>query len=64
MSLTVLPPPPRLGVVVVVVPVLCCLLSVVLNGMTAEKNAEPVNNVCFPSVVNVGYAPEGYSLCR
>ena len=63
MSLTVLPPPPRL-VVVVVVPVLCCLLFVVLNGMTAEKNAEPVNNVCFPSVVNVGYAPEGYNLCR
>lgn len=35
----------------------------VLNGMTADKNAEPVNNVCFPSVVNVGYAPEGYNLC-
>lgn len=31
--------------------------------MTADKNAEPVNNVCFPSVVNVGYAPEGYNLC-
>jgi len=33
----------------------------VLNGMTDEN--EPVNNVCFPSVVNAGYAPEGYNLC-
>jgi len=34
----------------------------VLNGMTKE-NDDPVNNVCFPSVVNEGYAPEGYNLC-
>jgi hypothetical protein len=33
-----------------------------LNGV-AEDN-EPVNNVCFPSMVNEGYAPEGYNLCR
>jgi phytoene dehydrogenase-like protein len=34
----------------------------VLNGMTEDN--EPVNNVCFPSMVNEGYAPEGYNLCR
>ncbi|VEU41155.1 unnamed protein product [Pseudo-nitzschia multistriata] len=34
----------------------------VLNGMKGE-NDDPVNNVCFPSVVNDGYAPEGYNLC-
>ncbi|KAG7362728.1 oxidoreductase, FAD-binding [Nitzschia inconspicua] len=37
----------------------------ILNGMGAESGNEknPVNNVCFPSVVNEGYAPAGYSLC-
>jgi phytoene dehydrogenase-like protein len=37
----------------------------ILNGIGAEAGNEknPVNNVCFPSVVNEGYAPEGYSLC-
>jgi len=34
----------------------------VLNGMK-DENDDPVNNVCFPSVVNEGYAPEGYNLC-
>jgi phytoene dehydrogenase-like protein len=34
----------------------------VLNGVTEDN--EPVNNVCFPSMVNEGYAPEGYNLCR
>eukprot|EP00536_Pseudo-nitzschia_multiseries_P002551 jgi/Psemu1/183754/e_gw1.34.36.1 len=34
----------------------------VLNGMI-DENDDPVNNVCFPSVVNEGYAPEGYNLC-
>mmetsp|Transcript_16417 Transcript_16417/g.45303 ORF Transcript_16417/g.45303 Transcript_16417/m.45303 type:complete len:593 (-) Transcript_16417:1203-2981(-) len=35
----------------------------VLNGMKDENDDDPVNNVCFPSVVNDGYAPEGYNLC-
>mmetsp|Transcript_23801 Transcript_23801/g.50611 ORF Transcript_23801/g.50611 Transcript_23801/m.50611 type:complete len:164 (+) Transcript_23801:205-696(+) len=26
-------------------------------------NDDPVNNICFPSVVNEGYAPEGSNLC-
>ncbi|KAL3922050.1 MAG: hypothetical protein SGILL_002415 [Bacillariaceae sp.] len=37
----------------------------ILNGIGDESGNEenPVNNICFPSVVNEGYAPEGYSLC-
>lgn len=37
----------------------------ILNGIGDESGNEknPVNNVCFPSVVNEGYAPEGYGLC-
>jgi phytoene dehydrogenase-like protein len=37
----------------------------ILNGIGDESGNEknPVNNVCFPSVVNDGYAPEGYGLC-
>lgn len=37
----------------------------ILNGIGEERGNEknPVNNVCFPSVVNKGYAPEGKSLC-
>jgi phytoene dehydrogenase-like protein len=37
----------------------------ILNGHGEESDDEknPVNNICFPSVVNKGYAPEGYSLC-
>jgi phytoene dehydrogenase-like protein len=37
----------------------------ILNGIGSEagNDQNPVNNVCFPSVVNKGYAPEGYSLC-
>jgi phytoene dehydrogenase-like protein len=37
----------------------------ILNGIGSEAGGEknPVNNVCFPSVVNQGYAPKGYSLC-
>jgi phytoene dehydrogenase-like protein len=37
----------------------------ILNGIGRERgNAEnPANNVCFPSVVAKGYAPEGYHLC-
>jgi phytoene dehydrogenase-like protein len=34
----------------------------VLNGMK-DANDDPVNNICFPSMVNEGYAPEGYNLC-
>ena len=34
----------------------------VLNGMK-DANDDPVNNVCFPSVVNDGYAPDGFNLC-
>jgi len=34
----------------------------VLNGMT-DTDDGPVNNVCFPSMVNEGYAPDGYNLC-
>ena len=37
----------------------------ILNGIGEASGTEeyPVNNVCFPSVVNDGYAPEGYNLC-
>lgn len=39
----------------------------ILNGIAEEfgkKSSPPlVNNVCFPSVVNRGYAPDGFSLC-
>lgn len=37
----------------------------ILNGIGEASGTEefPVNNVCFPSVVNRGYAPEGYNLC-
>ena len=37
----------------------------ILNGNGEESDLEknPVNNACFPSVVNKGYAPEGCSLC-
>lgn len=37
----------------------------VLNGNPAQRNTKeyPINNICFPSVVNPSYAPEGYSLC-
>ena len=37
----------------------------ILNGIGNEAGNEqnPVNNVCFPSVVNKGYAPDGYTLC-
>jgi phytoene dehydrogenase-like protein len=37
----------------------------ILNGIDDERGTEdnPVNNVCFPSVVSKGYAPEGHGLC-
>ena len=37
----------------------------ILNGIAADRGSDvsPVNNVCFPSVVNKGYAPEGSGLC-
>eukprot|EP00980_Cylindrotheca_fusiformis_P011948 scaffold2830_cov131-Cylindrotheca_fusiformis.AAC.69 len=39
----------------------------ILNGMTSDFVVEPplylVNNICFPSEVNRGYAPDGFSLC-
>jgi phytoene dehydrogenase-like protein len=35
----------------------------ILNGEESGDEKNPVNNVCFPSVVNKGYAPEGFSLC-
>ena len=37
----------------------------ILNGIGADRGSEsnPINNICFPSVVARGYAPEGYSLC-
>ncbi len=31
----------------------------ILNG----EGKGPVNNICFPSVINDSYAPKGYSLC-
>jgi len=37
----------------------------ILNGIEEDRGTEafPVNNVCFPSVVSPGYAPEGKNLC-
>lgn len=37
----------------------------ILNGIGPDRgNVEhPANNVCFPSVVAKGYAPDGYHLC-
>ena len=38
----------------------------ILNGIGEEGGSDgsgPVNNICFPSVVNKGYAPDGYTLC-
>lgn len=38
----------------------------ILNGEgSGRRNTKeyPINNVCFPSVVNRGYAPEGFELC-
>jgi phytoene dehydrogenase-like protein len=37
----------------------------VLNGIGSERGNEknPVNNVCFPSVVSQSYAPPGIGLC-
>jgi len=37
----------------------------ILNGIGEERGneANPVNNVCFPSAVAKGYAPVGHSLC-
>ena len=37
----------------------------ILNGCGNERGtaANPVNNVCFPSVVTEGYAPKGSQLC-
>ena len=38
----------------------------ILNGMGPQERgneAYPVNNVCFPSLVTSGYAPDGYNLC-
>ncbi len=37
----------------------------ILNGIgeASGSRENPVNNVCFPSVVNDGYAPDGYNLC-
>ena len=28
-----------------------------------DDNNFPINNICFPSVVQKSYSPEGYSLC-
>jgi phytoene dehydrogenase-like protein len=39
----------------------------ILNGVSGKDDDSakfhPVNNVCFPSAVSKGYAPEGYGLC-
>jgi phytoene dehydrogenase-like protein len=37
----------------------------ILNGVGEERGSadNPVNNICFPSVVNKSYAPSGKSLC-
>jgi len=37
----------------------------ILNGMGQDRNTVefPMNNCCFPSNVNEGYAPEGKGLC-
>jgi phytoene dehydrogenase-like protein len=33
------------------------------NGSRRNTKGYPINNVCFPSVVQRGYAPVGYDLC-
>ncbi|KAL3758021.1 hypothetical protein ACHAWU_001413 [Discostella pseudostelligera] len=33
------------------------------NGSRRNTKGYPINNVCFPSVVQTGYAPVGYDLC-
>ena len=37
----------------------------ILNGVIGKRGTagSPVNNACFPSVVNDGYAPDGKELC-
>jgi phytoene dehydrogenase-like protein len=37
----------------------------ILNGMKGSKGIDEslVNNVCFPSAVNQGYCPDGFSIC-
>jgi len=37
----------------------------ILSGIGEKRGSakSPINNVCFPSVVNNGFAPDGYSLC-
>lgn len=37
----------------------------ILNGIGSDRGNDenPVNNVCFPSVLSNGYAPDGYGLC-
>ena len=39
----------------------------VLNGEGREQKRNnkdfPINNICFPSIVQTEYAPEGYELC-
>mmetsp|Transcript_45067 Transcript_45067/g.52800 ORF Transcript_45067/g.52800 Transcript_45067/m.52800 type:complete len:307 (-) Transcript_45067:176-1096(-) len=35
----------------------------ILNGVGSTSSNNPVNNVCFPSVVNPFCAPTGYGLC-
>lgn len=37
----------------------------ILNGMkgASRDNESPINNVCFPSSVNSGFSPDGFSLC-
>jgi len=36
----------------------------ILNGEhTPSRKRKPINNVCFPSIINDSYAPPGYQLC-
>jgi phytoene dehydrogenase-like protein len=37
----------------------------ILNGEGKERDPldSPINNVCFPSAVTTGYAPDGFGLC-
>lgn len=37
----------------------------ILSGIGGARGTaeQPINNVCFPSIVAEGYAPEGYNLC-
>ena len=39
----------------------------ILNGICSDDDdhyySHPINNVCFPSAVSKGYAPDGYGLC-